>query len=307
MFVLNSNQTFTIINEVGILFLDSPINLNGKDLTFNVASFSEARGQGVISGPGGLFKTNTGTLLLTANNIYTGDTTLDGGTLQINGLQPISPVVLKAGTLKGVGTVGTLTAVADGGPGSMVLNPGGSPGILTCSNVALNTSTTLAVELNGQSAYDQLNVNGSVTLNNAVLSVTLGFMPAVGTHFTIINNDGVDAVLGTFNGLPEGSFFTAGNSVFRITYAGGDGNDVALVRVNPPPQFISITMLIDNTVRLYGAGSSNLTYAIQANSNLNTTNWLLIGSALANGSGLFSFTDTNAPLLTMRFYRAVSP
>ena len=307
MFVLNSNQTFTIINDVGILFLASALNLNGKDLTFNVAPLSEARSQGVISGPGGLSKTNSGTLLLSANNTYTGDTTLDGGTLQVNGLQPASPVILKAGTLKGLGTVGTLTAVGNGGPGSIVLSPGAISGILTCSNVALNASTAFTVELNGGNDYDQLNVNGSVTLNGAALSLSLGFIPAFGTSFTIINNDGEDAVSGTFSGLPQGALFTAGNTVFRITYAGGDGNDVAVSRVNLPPQFTSITKLGDNTVQLYGAGSSNLAYAIQANSNLKTTNWLSIGNAQANGSGQFSFIDTNASQFPVRFYRAVSP
>src|SRR6185503_14073723 len=72
--ILNSNQTFTIINDVGILFLTGPINLGGRDLTFNVTAFSDARAQGVISGTGGLTKTNAGSLLLTANNSYTGST-----------------------------------------------------------------------------------------------------------------------------------------------------------------------------------------------------------------------------------------
>lgn len=89
--------------------------------------------------------------------------------------------------------------------------------------------------------------------------------------------------------------------------AGGDGSDIGAFEFIPPPQFISIAALADHTVALQGAGLSNSTYTIQANSNLNTTNWTVIGTAPANGSGAFSFTDTNAPSFPMRFYRALSP
>jgi len=82
----------------------------------------------VISEAGGLIKTGAGPLTLTVNNTYTGTTRLEGGTLQINGSQPASPVVLEAGALKGTGTVGTLTSIGSGGPGSIVVSPGGSPG-----------------------------------------------------------------------------------------------------------------------------------------------------------------------------------
>jgi hypothetical protein len=45
----------------------------------------------------------------------------------------------------------------------------------------------------------------------------------------IVKNDGVGAVTGTFAGLPEGStVFPANGRAVRITYAGGDGNDIVL-------------------------------------------------------------------------------
>ena len=59
-------------------------------------------------------------------------------------------------------------------------------------------------------------------------------LPALGTQFEIINNQGTDPVAGTFAGLPEGAFLTAGGQTFKITYHGGDGNDVVLTRANPP-------------------------------------------------------------------------
>jgi hypothetical protein len=35
--------------------------------------------------------------------------------------------------------------------------------------------------------------------------------------------------------------------------------------------------------------------------------WSNLGTALATNGGVFSFTDTNAPLFPIRFYRALSP
>jgi hypothetical protein len=54
--------------------------------------------------------------------------------------------------------------------------------------------------------------------------------------FTIINNDGADAVVGTFAGLAEGSLVTTGGHQFRISYVGGTGaNDVTLTLADAPP------------------------------------------------------------------------
>src|SRR5439155_5976881 len=93
------------------------------------------------------------------------------------------------------------------------------------------------------SMYDQLNVTGSVALSTVspgvILNVTSfgGFAPAGGDTFVIIKNDSGDAVSGTFAGLPEGAVvstnFLGSGLVARITYKGGDGNDVGLTVIGP--------------------------------------------------------------------------
>ena len=124
----------------------------------------------------------------------------------------------------------------------------------------------------------------------------------------IVNNDGADGINGNFSGLPEGKVFTNNGAVFLISYSGGTGNDVVLARVNPPPQLTAIAALTNGLKQIQGLGLSNLTYTIQAASNLNPVIlWSNIGASTANSSGVFSFTDTNASLLPMRFYRPVSP
>ena len=50
-----------------------------------------------------------------------------------------------------------------------------------------------------------------------------------GQTFTILKNDGGNAISGTFNGLPEGAYLVwTGNSTLaaRISYVGGTGHDV---------------------------------------------------------------------------------
>lgn len=137
-------------------------------------------------------------------------------------------IVHANGTLKGHGGTGDADVEADGH-----LAPGNSPGCISTGNLNLAAGSALDEELGGTTAcsgYDQTNVTGTVTLGGATLNTTLygGFVPAVGNAFTIISNDGTDAVSGTFNGLAEGATFTVTGVTYTITYQGGDGNDVVL-------------------------------------------------------------------------------
>jgi hypothetical protein len=68
------------------------------------------------------------------------------------------------------------------------------------------------------------------------LSLQFGaYIPALGTKFIILNNDGSDPIVGTFSGIPEGSRFTIAGQLFSISYLGlnGTGNDVVISRVRP--------------------------------------------------------------------------
>ena len=134
-------------------------------------------------------------------------------------------------------------------------------------------------------------------------------MPTAGVtnaQYTIINNDGSDAITGVFTNLLEGYTNTLQNGAkFKITYHGGTGNDVVLTQISLPtqPNITSITNLGVGGIQLNGLGASNVTYTVSANTNLLTTNWLNIGTAAANGGGVFHFTDPNARNYPLRFYR----
>ena len=116
--------------------------------------------------------------------------------------------------------------------------PGTSPGTLNTGTLAF-TGGTHAVELGGKAAgeFDKLNVVGDVDLGSATdLSISLvnSFTPAVNDSFVIIDNDGTDAVKGSFKGLKDGEKVTLGSYTYQINYDGGTGNDVVLLVTGTP-------------------------------------------------------------------------
>lgn len=246
---------------------------NGLDTTFS----------GTITGPGSFEKAGEGIMTLTGNNTYNGTTTILGGTLRINGSQPQSPVILDGGNLEGSGTVGYISAF---GPteegGTMSAGVGVSSGILNGGSLTLSAVSTVIVDLTGGpvagAGYDQIDVQGAVDLGGATLVLTNspGFSTIKGEPLVIINNDGVDAVLDTFDGLTNGALVAVGGFKFKINYRGGTGNDVTLT-LDEPPAVIATNIL---------------TGGLSAKPNVNECNLLYIVMTNTSGANLDAFTAT---------------
>ncbi len=95
---------------------------------------------------------------------------------------------------------------------------------------------TLTAEINGTTPgtqHDQVNVTGAVNLGGTTVLSTTGSTIASlpGQQIVLINNDGTDAVTGTFSGIAEGGTTTVNGLTFVVSYIGGlNGNDVTLTQ-----------------------------------------------------------------------------
>ncbi len=178
-----------------------------------------------IGGTGGL-ASQAGTVVLAGTNTYTGLTTVEGGNLQVTG-SVAGPVAVHAGRLYGTGTVGPVT-VTDGGVTPGTLSPGNAftPGALTVGDY---TQTGGILELDRTPAgQGRLIIHGAAHLGGILI---VGNDDAdqpihAGDRFTVIDNQGTGPVGGTFLAQTEGSVARTTLVPLRITYHGGDGNDV---------------------------------------------------------------------------------
>jgi uncharacterized protein with beta-barrel porin domain len=170
--------------------------LGSKSLTVGSNNLSTTV-SGVISGAGGQFaKVGTGTLTLTNTNTYTAQTSVENGTLVVNGSTAASFLTGVSGgaTLAGTGTVGN-TVIGAGG----TLAPGSVGGIGTL-NVAgtlfFSAAATYMIQVSPANA-GRTNVTGTATLGGATVDAV--FLPGsyVAKQYTIVNATG--GVSGTFN------------------------------------------------------------------------------------------------------------
>ena len=237
---LNGAQTFT--SATGATATIVILSIGSSALTIDGAGIV---GIGLISGTGAVTKNGTGIGAIIAATGFSGPLTLTDGIFVVDANIPGSTVAIR-----GTVPVGTLALAGFGGTGTVgpttVTSGIVSSGTLTSLTGILNISGGLTFTPNGSyvckisgttpgaNGHDQLNVTGSVNLNNS-LFVPLplnGFQPAIGDTYLIVKNDGTDPVNGTFLNQPEGSTFSGPlNTAFQISYRGGDGNDITIKRV----------------------------------------------------------------------------
>jgi hypothetical protein len=233
---------FTVQNATDVFWrqLDSaPVSVVNHG-TFTMAS--SAAGIEV-----GLPFNNTGTVVLQNQSLFSGyvqtagTTTLAGGTISI-----ASPLDIQGGLLIGSGTVnGGISNSANTSPGAAI-------GLLNIAGDYAQLSTgKLSMEFGGVSAgtlYDQLDVSHDVMLSGGLqATLTNGFVPVAGQSFTIIKNDGTNAVNGTFAGLSQDASLTISGRLFQISYSGGDGNDVTLTAMTDTSDANPSILLLDAT------------------------------------------------------------
>jgi autotransporter-associated beta strand protein len=177
-----------------------------------------------------VIKEGTGTWTLWGDSMWIGPLIASNGTLQVNGaIDRVTSVAVRNGaTLSGKGLINAPVTVEAG------CTLGGS--LMFGSSVTLAATCTNAVALNGTTpvtGYGQMTMQAAPNLNGSVLNLTLGYVPAVGQSFTILNNTSASLVTGKYAcGDSITATFGGRTYFFRIDYNVGEGNnDVVLTRL----------------------------------------------------------------------------
>jgi len=178
-------------------------------------------------------------------------------------------------------TVATLTYTGNVNP---VANP---------ASVSRNAGFNLKIAISSlgwtDADGDALSFTTISSTNGATVTYDANFI-----YYTDPNNvgDEIDYTISDGNGGTASSFITvlinaaSTNQTVNIVNQSVDGNG-----------FVTINF----------AGIPNYTYWVEATTNLVTPVWVPISTNTAGSNGQWSFTDTNAPNFTQRYYRSFKP
>jgi autotransporter-associated beta strand protein len=198
----------------------------GATRTINTAS-GDIRINSVISGAGGLTKSGTEQLVLSATNTYTGTTTVSGGTLAVNGSigSQFGTTVQTGAILQGSGSINSSVTIQNGG----TLASGNSIESLATGALSLEALSTFVYEVDSSAALgvagDLTAVTGNLSLNltnAAILTLTeLGAGSWTdGDKLTLISYSGVwNGGLFDFGGvIADDSAFTFSGKGWILNY-----------------------------------------------------------------------------------------
>jgi fibronectin-binding autotransporter adhesin len=194
--VLSGSSTSgnAVYNSVNASTSTLTVGSNGGSGSFDgVITNTNSGGTGLVA----ITKIGVGIQTLTGTNTYSGATTVNAGTLRINGNQGGATGAVNVSataTLGGTGTLGGLLTVSSGGS----VSPGETFGTLNASNGAV-VAGTYACQVDG-SSVDTLAVTGNLDLTGATLAVTPSGTGATESSYVIATYTGT--LTGTFTVSP---------------------------------------------------------------------------------------------------------
>lgn len=272
----NGKVSLGSISGIGVVNLGSnelTIGGNNRSTTFS----------GVFGGSAGsLVKVGTGTLTLTEFSLYTGNTTIQEGTLEVNGGISSSNVIVNGGTLSGSGQIGYLPYNANGSNvyvnAGGTIAPGSSIGTLTINgNITFATGSAYQVEVNASGQGDRLNVTGSATIAGGTVQVLAeNGNYSESTSYTILTASG--GVSGTFSNVTS-------NLAFLTPSLSYGGQDVILSMSRNGFTFASIAQ---------SANQAGIARAAEALGGGNSIYNALIGATAGEARGGFNLLSGEA-------------
>lgn len=231
------------------------LSLGGETQIVNVKSGTLEIAANISNG--GVEKIGPGTLLLSGDNVYTGETMVSEGKMVVNGDQSAATgtlTVASGAVLGGSGTIGG-DVVLEGGA---IFAPGNSPGITTINGgMTYGAASVFQWELIANTTagrgtnYDGTNINGQITIvSGATFDIILNVGSTVNftqpfwdaaQQWQVIDGGGNGGLTGAFTignistdslGQSYGSYGS-----FSLSYAGKD----VYLNWSPVPEVSSIT------------------------------------------------------------------
>ncbi|HEV2434385.1 MAG TPA: NPCBM/NEW2 domain-containing protein [Verrucomicrobiae bacterium] len=318
-FILYGDNVHTnLYNWSGANVVIGPVQLNG-DCVFWGGGTSLAL-DNAVGGSGSLVEDGTYHLILAGTNAYTGNTTINGGTLTLTNNGSISAsarlVVNSGGTLDaGQRSDGTLTLAGgqtltgDGivngnvviGNGAM-LAPGGALAKLIFNNdLTLNAESTTVIEVSKSPVLtnDMAQVAGTLTYGGTLVLTNISTNSfTAGDSFRLFNAAGYS---GTFTGIVPA--IPAVNLAWDTNNLSSGVLSVVTLPT-PPPRFGSLTVNGGNCVFRGSNGVPGWPYSVLTSSNLAlpVNQWTPMATNNFDGNGDFSITNPLNPNLGQQYY-----
>jgi autotransporter-associated beta strand protein len=258
----------------------------------------------VVSGPGNLIKNGPVTLILTANNTYTGTTTINSNSLVLAGSGSLGQ---SAGITIAGGAIFNVSAVSFSLASGQSLGNSSGTGVI---NGNLATGSGILSLAYAAGVPSLVETNGTLTL-----SASTG---------VIINNTGAQLATGTYPVITTAtSGFIGGTVPSSVTVTGGGAAGAASLTVSsgmlelvvasgPAPQPVITGFSISgNTLTISATnGQGNAMYSLFGTTNLNPpVVWKLVFTNSFNASGSINNFSTNlvSPGVPDEFYLLEEP
>jgi len=313
----------------------SNLTVTGCVITGNAAHSGSRAG----SNGGGIDNESSGTVNLLNSTVSDNTATRDGaGIFTAAGIFNVKNSTISGNTAArsggGIAAGGTVNlrsaTIADNSAnaGGGVHNLGTT---INAANTILarNTTATIGPDCNGaltSQGFNFISDNAGASIGPAQITDQIGTAampkdPLLGplqdnggptpTRALLVNSPAIDK--GNSSGFGAGFAdqrgfarpFDLGNIA---NVSGGDGGDIGAYEFNGLPlRITSITRPDSTHILLQGIGVPNAIYSVQASAELTPNSFEFLGSAAADVSGFWQYTDAPPAGLTRRFYRATFP
>lgn len=302
------------LQTAGMLTLGNEIELKGPSI-FTVNQSTTATFSNAISGSGSLTKNGDGTLILSHSNNYSGVTSINAGTLQIDSENELSLATLSFG-----GTGGTLQTTGDVNFGSEVTLS--APATF---NINSDTTTTLSNAISGTSSLTKsgegtlilsgTNSYGNTTISMGTLQIGSDHNLSTGS-LAFSGTDGALQVTGS--NVNIGNVVTLGGSgIFNIdqkaTLSGKVSGSGGLTKIGAGTlllsesndytggTFIGTDTLAGGKLQIHSKanlGSGSLTFGALGGTLHPMGNLAYDQAIVVNGLGFFEVNSTNTVTLS---------